>query len=81
MKRSQATTKRVGLNIKQKPFKVPFVQLREEFSSLKDMADLFLVLTTTEATGLRRGKEKFIFICLDLPPRQMDPGDGALTCR
>ena len=79
MKRSQVTTKRVGLNIKQKPFKVPLVQLREEFSSLKDMADLLLVLTTTETTGLRRGKEKFIFICLDLPPRQMAPRDDWWT--
>lgn len=79
IKRSQVTTKKVGLNIKRKPFIVPLAQLWEEFSSLKDMADLLLVLTFIETTSLRTGKEKFIFICLDIPRRQMAPRDDRWT--
>lgn len=40
------------------------------------MADLLLELTSTETTGLWRGEEKFIFLCLDVPRRQMAPTGG-----
>lgn len=43
------------------------------------MADLLLVLTFIETTSLRTGKEKFIFICLDIPRRQMAPRDDRWT--
>lgn len=43
------------------------------------MADLLLVLTFIETTSLRTGKEKFIFICLDVPRRQMAPRDDRWT--